>query len=110
MSSRHEEEDSMTSFGDLANDPMKAITELAEALAKQRIDSAFHAWQVVTAEILSVMVEKDLLTMDELVARLDKLDAGAARHKKTAPMNAEFTTQATMALRNAFGLGPQSKN
>ena len=78
------------------------LQELADALAEEKISAALSAMTVVSAEIINLMVRKNVVTRDEVMQRLTIIEALSRSSAATTPLTSGYTLRLTMELRNAF--------
>ncbi|HEV7293100.1 MAG TPA: hypothetical protein VGN79_12345 [Devosia sp.] len=85
-------------------DPMEKMTELLGMIAEQKVNAAMTANLIVLSEIVNVLIDKDLLTRQELLEKLRKLDVAASLQQSKSPDIAKSITHMTLLLREAFQL------
>jgi len=89
---------------ELSFDAEQQLMELADALAELKIHAATAAWQILSAEIFRILIEKGLMTLPELDQRLKMIEDDAAKRRATAPETSDAMMHMTMSLRHAFDL------
>lgn len=82
----------------------KQLRQLAADVVDLKVNAAFSALHILLADQYRLLIDKNLLTLDELNRRLATFEVMAAAMKGSSPETADQLLQATLMLRHAFGI------
>jgi hypothetical protein len=88
----------------------RQLRQLAADIVDLKTGGVFAALHLLITDQYRILLDKGLISLEEIERRMAMLDAMAAGMKEGAPETADQITQATMFLRHGLGIkGPGAR-
>lgn len=87
-----------------------ALKDLVMSAAETKANASLAASQIVLAQMLSLLIDKGIVTPAKIDARLKHCEAQASSLRSTSPDVSDYVTSTTMTLRHGLGIPGRAKN